>query len=165
MLYINSFFMSDTRIVSEVYKIDSTIDSVYSFLSDFNRIGAMVSMARQMGAGGQMEQMKQITDRIEDIRFTEDTCTFVVKGMGEMSIKIVEKEYPKLIKLAGDEVVPFQFTLWIQLLENGPYDTRLRITLEAQLNMVMKMMLKGKLEKGVDQLAEGLTKIPYMMLK
>ena len=47
------------------------------------------------------------------------------------------------------------------LLDNGPYDTRLRITAEAELNMMMKMLLKGKLEKGINQLAEGLAKIPY----
>lgn len=33
------------------------------------------------------------------------------------------------------------------------------------MNMMLKMMLKGKLEKGINQLAEGLTKIPYMMFK
>lgn len=30
--------------------------------------------------------------------------------------------------------------------------------------MVMKMLLKGKLEKGINQMAEGLTKIPYSLL-
>ena len=27
--------------------------------------------------------------------------------------------------------------------------------------MMMKMLLKGKLEKGINQMAEGLAKIPY----
>ena len=40
----------------------------------------------------------------------------------------------------------------------------MRITFEADLNVVMKMMLKGKLEKGINQLAEGLAKIPYGLL-
>ena len=44
------------------------------------------------------------------------------------------------------------------MLDNGPYDTRLRITAEAELNMMIKMLLKGKLEKGINQLAEGLAK-------
>lgn len=157
--------MSETKIVSEVYKIDSTIESVYAFLSDFNRIGAIVDMAQKMGAVQQMDQVKQISEKIEDIRFTKDTCTFVVKGLGEMAVKILEKEEPKLIKFGGDGNLPFEFYLWIQLLENGPYDTRMRITFEGHMNMVIKMMLKGKLEKGINQLAEGLSKIPYMMLR
>lgn len=59
------------------------------------------------------------------------------------------------------DVCLLNFQVWIQLLVNGPYDTRLRITAEAELNMMMKMLLKGKLEKGINQLAEGLAKIPY----
>ena len=36
--------MAELKIVSEVFKITSTIDDVYSFLSDFNRIGMVVKM-------------------------------------------------------------------------------------------------------------------------
>ena len=143
-----------TRVISDIQKIDSPIADVYSFLSDFSKIGT----ARQMGAG---QQMSEISDKIENVVTTEDTCTFLVKGLGEMGVRIVEREEPKLIKLEGDGSVPFNFEVWIQLLDNGPYDTRLRITVEADLNMMMKMLLKGKLEKGINQLAEGLSKIPY----
>ena len=41
---------------------------------------------------------------------------------------------------------------------------RMKITFQGELNMVMKMMLKGKLEKGINQLGEGLAKIPYSLL-
>lgn len=154
--------MAETKIVSEVYKIDSTIGSVYAFLSDFNKIGMMVNMARQMGGGN--AQLAQISDKIEDIRFSEDACTLQIKGVGEVVVRIVEKEEPKLIKLGSDGTLPFQFNLWIQLLENGPYDTRMKLTFIGELNFMLKMMLKGKLEKGINQLAEGLSKIPYMMI-
>lgn len=144
-----------TRVVSDVQKINSAIADVYAFLSDFSKIGKLIETARQMGAGN---QMPELADKIEDVRTTEDSCTFMVKGVGEMGMKIVEREEPKLIKLEGDGRLPFEFQVWIQLLDNGPYDTRLRITAEAELNMMMKMLLKGKLEKGINQLAEGLAK-------
>lgn len=147
-----------TRVVSEVQKIDSPIADVYAFLSDFSKIGKLMEMARQMGVG---TQMPELADKIENVYTTEDTCTFVVKSVGEMGMKIVEREEPKLIKLEGDGRLPFEFQVWIQLLDNGPYDTRLRITAETELNVMMKMLLKGKLEKGINQLAEGLAKIPY----
>lgn len=157
--------MSETKIVSDVFKITSPIDDVYSFLSDFNRIGMMINMAKQVGMGNNNEQLAKITEKIEDVRFTDDSCFVTVKGMGELVVKIVEKERPKLIKLGGDGSIPFQFNLWIQLLDNGPYDTRMKITFQAELNMVMKMMLKGKLEKGINQLGEGMSKIPFSMLR
>ena len=108
--------------------------------------------------------VKKISDKIEGTRFTEDACCVTVKGLGDVVIKMVEKEEPKLIKLGGDGALPFEFNLWIQLLENGPYDTRMKITFHGELNMMLKMLLKGKLEKGINQLGEGLAKIPYGLL-
>ena len=74
-----------TKVVSDVQRIECTIDRVYNFLSDFNRIGTIINMARQMGG----EQMASISDKIEDIRTTEDSCSFIIKGVGEMGMKIV----------------------------------------------------------------------------
>lgn len=154
--------MSTTKIVSDIFKIESPIRDVYVFLSDFSKIGRLVEMAKQMGMGGNL-QLDKLSEKIEGTRFTEDACYVTLKGMGEMAIRIVEKEEPKLIKLEGE--LPFEFNIWIQLLENGPYDTRMKITFQGELNMVMKMMLKGKLEKGINQLGEGLSKVPYSMLR
>lgn len=151
------------RVVSDIQKIDSAIADVYAFLSDFSKIGKMIEMARQMGVGQQVPA--SLSDKIEDVRTTTDTCVFLVKNVGEMGLKIVERQEPTLIKMEGDGRVPFEIHLWIQLLNNGPYDTRMRITLEADMNMMLKMMLKGKLEKGINQLAEGLAKIPYGYMK
>lgn len=155
--------MSTTKIVSEVFKIESPIRDVYALLSDFCRIGKLFEMAKQMGMANNM-QIDKISDKIEGTRFAEDACYVTLKGMGEVAVKIVEKEEPKMIKLGGDGAVPFEFNLWIQLLENAPYDTRMKITFQGELNMMMKMLLKGKLEKGINQLGEGLTKIPYAIL-
>lgn len=155
--------MSITKIASEIYKIESPIRDVYRLLSDFERIGRIFEMAKQMGMANQM-QMENISEKIESCRFDSDACYIRVKGMSEMVVKIVEKEEPKLIKFGGEGAIPFEFNLWLQLLENGPYDTRLKITFQAELNMMMKMMLKGKLEKGINQMGEGLTKIPYTLL-
>ena len=157
--------MSEVKVVSEIVRIDCPIMDVYSFLSDFNKIGRMVEMARQMGVGNQMPQMDKIADKIEGYRFTDEACYIKLKGMGELALKIVEREEPKLIKLSGDGGMPIEYNLWLQFLEKGPYDTRVRITFHGEMNMMLKMMLKGKLEKGINQLAEGLTKIPYSMLK
>ena len=158
--------MSTTKISSEIFKIDSPILDVYALLSDFQKIGRLAEMAKQMGmSGSQSADLEKISDKIESTRFTEDACYITVKGLGEVALKMVEKEEPKLIKLGGDGALPFEFNLWIQLLENGPYDTRMKITFHGELNMMLKMLLKGKLEKGINQLGEGLTKIPYGLIK
>lgn len=155
--------MSTTKITSEIFKIDSPIRDVYGLLSDFSRVGRLVTMARQMGMAQGM-QVEQIADKVEDVRFTEEACHVILKGMGELIITIVEKEEPKLIKLEGVGTIPLEFNLWLQFLENGAYDTRMRITFQGELNMMLKMLLKGKLEKAINQLGEGLSKIPYSLL-
>lgn len=156
--------MSTTKIASEIFKIESPVRDVYAFLSDFSKIGKMMEMAKQMGMANGNPDLEKISDKIEGTRFSEDACYVTLKGMRELAVRIVEKEEPKLIKLGGDGALPFEFNIWIQLLENGPYDTRMKITFQGELNMMMKMLLKGKLEKGINQLGEGLTKIPYSLL-
>ncbi len=48
------------------------------------------------------------------------------------------------------------FSFWIQLHEVSEQDTRIRLVLHAELNMMMRMMLGGKLQKGLDTAVEGL---------
>lgn len=153
--------MAEINVVSDIHKIDSDVNSVYSFLSDFNKIGNMLTIAKQMGGD---DRLKEFSEKVEEISFTGDTCLLKIKDAGELRINMLEKEEPKLIKLGTDEALPVGFTLWIQLVENGPYDTRMRLTLHADMNFMMKMMLKGKVEKGINKLCEGLARIPYMML-
>lgn len=155
--------MASIEVTSDIFKIDSDIESVFLFLSDFNKIGMMFNMAKQMG--GANPQIAEMADKIENVSFTSDECIITVKGIGDIVLKIAEKEFPKLIKLENGGNLPLNMNAWIQLLENGPYDTRMRLTFHSDMNMVMKIMLKGKVEKAINQVAEALSKIPYMMLK
>ena len=65
------------------------------------------------------------------------------------------KEAPKYVKIqSGEGGGPIDFTFWIQLQPAGPYDTRMRLVLHAELNM----MIGGKLQKALDQIAEAMAK-------
>lgn len=156
--------MSTVKVASAVYKIDSPIQDVYFLLSDFNRLGRLFDMAKSMGMGNHPDVVK-ISEKLESIGFSEDVWHLRVKDVGDMSIEIEEREEPKLIKFGTAGVAPFKFNIWIQLLENAPYDTRTKVTFQGELNVLARMFLKGKLEKGIEQLANGLTKIPYSLLR
>ena len=136
-----------SEFVSEIKKIPNTAERVYDFLSNMNNLSVLSSQLPP--------------DKIENLETTDDTCTFTVKGLGETGIQIIEKEEFKTIKLTGHGRVPFTFYFWIQLKEVAPYDTRLRLTLHAELNAMMKMMLKKKLKEGINQIATALTQLPY----
>ena len=99
-----------------------------------------------------------IQDKVEEWEATEDSCSFKVKGM-KVSLRIEEKVENKHVKIvAGEGGLPIDFCFWIQLKEVAERDTRIRMVLHADLNMMMRMMLGSKLQQGLDQAVEGLAK-------
>lgn len=99
-----------------------------------------------------------LADRVEEWQADEEHCSFKAKGF-TVKLRMEERVEPKHVKIVGDEGgVPVDFALWIQLHKVSDADTRLRIILHAELNMMMKMMIGGKLQGAVDQIAEGIAK-------
>jgi carbon monoxide dehydrogenase subunit G len=98
-----------------------------------------------------------LQDKVEEWHATEDTCSFKVKGF-TVALRIVERVENKHIKISGDEGagVPVDFSFWIQLHEVSESDTRIRMVLHAELNMMMRMMIGSKIQGGLDKAVEGL---------
>lgn len=97
-----------------------------------------------------------LADKVEEWQATEDTCSFKAKGF-TVKLRMEEREEPKYIKIVSDEGgVPMDFAFWIQLHKVSDTDTRLRLVLHIDLNMMMKMMIGNKLQGALDQIAEGL---------
>ena len=97
-----------------------------------------------------------LADRVEEWQADEERCSFKAKGF-TVKLRMEERIEPKHVKIVGDEGgVPMDFAFWIQLHKVSEYDTRLRLVLRIELNMMMKMMIGGKLQKAVDQIAEGI---------
>jgi carbon monoxide dehydrogenase subunit G len=95
-------------------------------------------------------------DKVEEWQATEDSCSFKIKGM-KVGLRIAERVENKHVKIVADEGgVPIDFTFWIQLKEVAERDTRVRMVLHAELNMMMRMMIGGKIQSGLDQAVEGL---------
>ncbi len=94
--------------------------------------------------------------RVDDWQASPDECSFKVKGF-TVSLSIVEREEDRLVKFSGS--VPFPFTLWMQLHEVTADDTRMRLVLHAELNMMMKMMIGKKLPEGLDKAAEQIAEM------
>ena len=88
-----------------------------------------------------------LADRVEEWQADEDTCSFKAKGF-TVKLRIAEKEAPKTM----------DFAFWLQLKEVAPYDTRMRLVLHIDLNMMMRMMIGSKIQGAIDQIAEALAK-------
>lgn len=99
-----------------------------------------------------------LADRVEEWRADEDTCSFKAKGF-TVKLRIAEREAPKTVKIVGDDGgVPMDFSFWLQLKEVAPDDTRMRLVLHVDLNMMMRMMIGSKIQGAIDQVAEAVSK-------
>lgn len=122
---------------SKQQQIRRSADQIYMALSSFSNFTPILQ------------------DKVEEWQADEDSCSFKMKGM-TARLRIVEREPGKTIKIQGDESTPIDFSMWIQLKEVAPYDTRMRIVLHVELNMMMRMMVGKKLQGAVDQMAEAI---------
>ena len=97
-----------------------------------------------------------IQEKVEEWEATPDSCSFKVKGM-KICMQIAERVENKHVKIVtGEGGVPLDFAFWVQLKEVAPNDTRIRMVLHAELNMMMKMMIGNKIQNGLDQAVEQL---------
>lgn len=123
------------RYESKQVRIERPAEAVYAVLSDFNNFTPILD------------------GKVEEWEATENRCSFKVKGF-TLSLHMAERTAPKLIKVTGTEGNPMEFTFWIQLVGVSESDTRMRITLEVKLNMMMKMMIGSKIQGTLDQVAD-----------
>ncbi len=93
-----------------------------------------------------------LKDKVEGWEADGDICSFKVKGF-TVKLRIIEKTPNSTIKITGEEM-PFEAHFWIQLKEIEDNDTRMRLTIKAELNTMMKMMVGKKLQKGLDDIAD-----------
>ena len=97
-----------------------------------------------------------LADKVEDWQADEDSCSFKAKGF-TVRLRMAERVEPKHVKITGDDGgVPVDFAFWIQLHSVADNDTRIRLVLHADLNMMMRMMIGGKLQDALDKVAEGI---------
>lgn len=97
---------------------------------------------------------------IQDLEVDIDSIHFSIQPIGKMGLRIIDRSEFSTIKLEAENS-PINFNTWIQLVPINEDQTKLKITLKAELPMMIKMMLGNKLEDFVNQLAEALTKIDY----
>ncbi|WP_319482529.1 hypothetical protein [uncultured Draconibacterium sp.] len=148
--------MALNKYVSEVKVIEHNQQVVFNYLSNFENLSAYLNSGL----------IEKITEKVPQIKITDfesdkDSCKFNITGLGLAEIKIVNREPFKTIKVESSGGLPLSFTFWIQLMPVNEYKTKMRLTLHAEMTMMIKMMAGSKLEEGINQLADTLSKLPY----
>lgn len=135
-----------TEFVSSIKKIPYSVTDIFNVLSDLNNL--------------EFVKNKLPEDKIKNLTFDKDSCTVNVDPIGNLTFDIIERIENSTVKLKGKNM-PAEMFLWIQLVEKSPMDSRLKLTIKADLNMFLKPMLSKPLREGIEKIAEELSKLPY----
>ena len=115
----------------------------YNKLSDLKNIEPYVSAIKQ-----------QFQDKIQDISIDSNYISLSVENINVV-FKIIDREEYKTIKFAVDNI-PLSANIWIQLKEISEMETRMKLTIKADIPFFLKPMVGDKLEKGIDEIANAI---------
>lgn len=135
-----------TEFVSEVKTIPHDEDHIFTMLSDLSNLERIKDRLPQ--------------DKIQDFEFDSDSCSFAVAPVGKITFRIVEREPNKTIKFETTNS-PVPLFLWIQLKQVAPEDTKLKMTIKADLNPFIKPMVSKPLQDALDKIAVVIASLPY----
>lgn len=158
--------MAEQQFESSVKLIPYSQDLVYAKLSDLTNLSVIKERINDpmfdSAVAGKVPQdkLEQIKERVKDMTFDRDSITTNVPPMGELSLRIIEREEPKCIKFEAVNS-PIPANLWIQLLPVTETQCKMKLTVRAELNMFIKAMVSKPLKEGVEKLADMLAMIPY----
>ena len=121
-------------------------ERVYAKLEDLNNLEALKD--------------KLPADKVKDLAYSRDEASVNVPPLGNVTVRIVEREEPKCIKL---EAVgsPIPANLWVQIIPDGEEASKMRVVLKAEVNFMLKVMVDKPLKDGVEKIAEALSMIHY----
>ena len=131
---------------SSIRQIPYKQEAVFNMLSDLSNIERLKD--------------KLPEDKLEQMTFDSDSISMSVNPVGQIKLRIVEREAPKCIKFETAES-PVPFNLWIQVVPNGDNASKMKLTIKAELNPFIKGMVKKPLMEGLEKIADLLQVIKY----
>lgn len=153
--------MSLAKYESEVKIVPQSQSVVYSRFDDLNSLSAIKD--RLSDPTVQQKLSEQVpADKLDELRKYAQGLSFeadaihIASPMGNITLRVVEREAPKCIKFAS-EGSPVQLYVWIQLLPHGAYESKLRVTVGAEVNFFMKGIVAKPLQQAADGLANMLS--------
>ena len=95
-------------------------------------------------------------DKQEMVQADFDTLTATVQGFN-IGVKVHERiPYSRIELVDYGAPLAFHVVLHFDAASDNPYKTDFHIHVDADLNLMMKMMIGDKIRKGLDKLVDGL---------
>lgn len=136
-----------TKYESDIKFIPADAEAIFSKLSNLENLQPLVDKIED--------------ERLKEVHFTTDSCSLSVDPVGEVSVKLIEKDPFKTLKFASENS-PVEFNIWIQLVQKKEEGTKFKIVIKADVPFMLKMMVSPHIKKGLAVVADALTKISYV---
>lgn len=120
----------------------SDISQLYSFLSDFKNFETILP-----------------ADKVENFQYNGDQCSFNIRGITALTIRITEKKQNEYILFSSEGLSKFNFQLKANFVQ-GPGDKgTCQIDLHGDLNPFIKAMAEKPLKSLVDTMTLKLSEL------
>ncbi len=126
---------------SEVKTIKQDAEKLFVFLTNLNNFKDL------------------LPPQVKNWQSTETWCTFEIEGTASLGFEINEKTPDSFIRYKEYGKSPFPFFLNIQMNEVSIFETRVGMDFEADLNPMMKMMLKKPLTNLLNLMVDKLNEL------
>ena len=136
-----------TKFESSIKQIPYPVEDVYRNISDLSNLERVRDRVPQ--------------DKLEDFEFDSDSVQVSVSPVGTIKLRIIEREEPKCVKFETEQS-PMPFNLWIQVLPVTAETSKMKVTVQADIPFMLKGMVAGPLQDGVEKIADVLSQIPYV---
>ena len=141
--------MSECKYESKITSAPCPAQQIYRVLSNMESLNKVKDMIPK--------------DKVQEMEIEPDRVRLKVDGLAQkITIAIVDRIENDTIKF-GAEGIPMDANFWIQLKEVSPTDTRIKLTVKADIPFMFKFMVEKKLQQGLDQAADMLAQFPYAM--
>ncbi|MFD2288160.1 SRPBCC family protein [Pedobacter petrophilus] len=127
-------------IIESAVEVNKPVAEVYTFLSNMNN------------------HQRLMPENIYNWESTEDEARFTIQNMAKLAIAITNRVENQELTATPTEKAPFEIELKWTVAENGA-GTIAKLIISADLNMMMKMLASGPLQKLVDHQTERLQEI------
>ena len=141
------FFGSESKFESSVKFVPYSQQAVYDNISDLRNLEKVRDRVPE--------------DKISDFSFDEDTVSLNVPPVGEIKLRVVDREEPKCVKFEAVQS-PVPFNVWVQVLPVDEQNAKMKVTVGAELNPFIKSMVEKPLQDGVEKIADALAQVHYV---
>ena len=136
-----------TKFESSIKPIPYPVEDVYRNISDLRNLERVRDRVPE--------------DKLQDFQFDTDTVQVSVAPVGLLKLRICEREENRCVKFETEQS-PLPFNLWIQVLPVTDTTSKMKVTVKADIPFMLKGMVSGPLQDGVEKIADALAQIPYV---